>query len=183
MPEETPLDPTPHGLMPRGQGWFVLNARDCVWLDRPGRGIRTAFEGHDNDAARFPQVGVHLIRLEPGEPMARYHLEHDQEDFLVVDGEAVLVVEGEERPLRRWDLAHLPAGTAHVVVGAGEAPCMLVAIGARTRSRGPDWGRYVPDAAAARHGASVEAETADPGEAYAPFPTPRPTAYRTGWLP
>ena len=35
--------------------------------------------------------------LDPGEPMAMYHWETDQEDFLVLSGEPLLIVEGEER--------------------------------------------------------------------------------------
>jgi hypothetical protein len=32
--------------------------------------------------------------------MAMYHWEADQEHFLVLSGDALLIVEGEERPLR-----------------------------------------------------------------------------------
>jgi hypothetical protein len=38
----------------------------------------------------------------PGEPIGMYHWEANQEDFLVLS-EALLLVEGEERPLRQWD--------------------------------------------------------------------------------
>jgi uncharacterized cupin superfamily protein len=115
--------------------------------------------------------------------MAMYHWEADQEDFLVLAGEALLVVEGQERPLRRWDLVHCPAGTRHVIVGAGKAPCLVLAVGARDRSTGPDWGGYTVDEAALRHGAGVEEETSDPKQAYARFPAGTPTRYRDGWLP
>ena len=37
-----------------------------------------------------------------------YHRENDQEDFLVLAGEALAIVEGEERPLRQWDFVALP---------------------------------------------------------------------------
>ena len=114
--------------------------------------------------------------------MAMYHRENDQEDFLVLAGEALLIVEGTERPLRRWDLVHCPAGTGHVIVGAGEGPCLVLAVGARDRSVGPDWGAYTVDEAALRHGAGVERETTDPDEAYARFPPSRRTRYREGWL-
>jgi hypothetical protein len=35
--------------------------------------------------------------------MAMYQWETDQEDFLVLSGEPIAIVEGQERPLRRWD--------------------------------------------------------------------------------
>ena len=107
----------------------------------------------------------------------------DQEDFLVLSGEALLIVEGEERPLRQWDLVHCPPGTKHVIVGAGEAPCLVLAVGARDRSTGPDWGGYSVDEAALRHGAGVEQETSDEKQAYSRFPKREPTRYREGWLP
>ena len=126
---------------------------------------------------------INLTVLGPGEPMAMYHRENDQEDFLVLAGEALLVIEGEERALRRWDFVHCPAGTNHVLVGAGDRPCLVLAVGARDRSTGPDWGAYTVDATAIRHGAGVERETSDPQEAYARFPGRGPTSYREGWLP
>jgi len=101
----------------------------------------------------------------------------------VLAGEALVIVEGEERALRPWDFVHCPAGTKHVIVGAGDGPCIVVAVGARVRSTGPDWGGYVVDEAALRHGAGVEQETTDPNEAYARFPHREPTRYREGWLP
>jgi uncharacterized cupin superfamily protein len=127
-------------------------------------------------------LGIHLVTLGPGEPMAMYHWEADQEDFLVLDGEALLIVEGEERPLRQWDLVHCPPGTKHVIVGAGDAHCLVVAVGARDRSTGPDWGGYTVDQAALRHGAGVEQETTDPMQAYARVPHREPSRYRVGWL-
>ena len=116
--------------------------------------------------------------------MAMYHWEVDQEDFLVLAGEAVLIVEGAERPLRQWDFVHCPAGTKHVIVGAGDGSCVVVAVGARTAgSTGPDWGGYTVDDIALRHGAGVERETTDQHEAYAPVGKREPARYREGWLP
>jgi uncharacterized cupin superfamily protein len=103
----------------------------------------------------------------------------------VLAGEALLILEGEERPLRQWDLVHCPAGTKHVIVGAGAGagPCVVLAVGARDRSTGPDWGGYPVDEAAVRHGAGVEEETTDQLQAYARFTRREPTRYREGWLP
>jgi uncharacterized cupin superfamily protein len=115
--------------------------------------------------------------------MAMYHWEVDQEDFLVLSGEALLIIEGEERPLRQWDFVHCPSGTKHVVVGAGDGPCAVLAVGARQYQAGPDWGGYTVDEAALRHGAGAEQETNEPSEAYARFPKREPACYRDGWLP
>ena len=114
--------------------------------------------------------------------MAMYHWEVDQEDFLVVSGEAVLIVEGEERRLRAWDFVHCPTLTKHTIVGAGEGPCVIVAVGARAHQDGPDWGGYTVDAVAIAHGAGVDEETNEPQVAYARFEKRELTRYQ-GWLP
>jgi len=181
---ESELVSTEHGLVPKGQGWFVVNARETQWWERPGRGVLCEFEGAGFEgAADFEQLGINVTILGAGEPMGMYHWEADQEDFLVLSGEAIAIVEGEERPLRRWDFLHCPAGTKHVIVGAGEGPCIVLAVGARDRSRGPQWGSYTVDEAALRHGASVERETTKADEAYARFGRGGLTRYREGWLP
>ncbi len=179
MVPEARLESTEQGLVPTGDGWFVLNAREAQWRFAEGRGAYSRLEGEPE----FSQLGIHLVVLEPGEPMAMYHWEADQEDFLVLAGEALLIVEGEERPLRQWDFVHCPAGTNHVIVGAGGAPCVVLAVGARDRSTGADWGGYPVDEAALRHGAGVEQETTEPEQAYASVPRRKPTRYREGWLP
>jgi uncharacterized cupin superfamily protein len=179
MVPEAPLEPTDNGLVPKGEGWFVLNARDASWRVAEGRGAYGSFEGEPE----FEQVGIHLVALEPGDAMAMYHWEADQEDFLVLAGEALLIVEGEERPLRQWDFVHCPPETKHVIVGAGEKSCLVLAVGARDRSTGPDWGGYTVDEAAQRHGAGVEQDTTNPKEAYALVPHRQPASYREGWLP
>jgi uncharacterized cupin superfamily protein len=181
---ESRLESTEQGLVPTGTGWFVLNARDAPWWDREGRGVLCEFEGFGiEDALDFTQLGINLTLLGPGEPMAMYHWEADQEDFVVLSGEALLIVEGQERPLRQWDFVHCPAGTNHVIVGAGDAPCLVLAVGARSRSTGQDWGAYTVDEAALRRGAGVAQETTAASEAYARFRRSEPTRYREGWLP
>ncbi|MDP9283629.1 MAG: cupin domain-containing protein [Actinomycetota bacterium] len=185
MVPESRVESTEHGLVPRGKGWFVLNAREAPWVDRKGRGVYCEFEGFEGfeGESDFSQLGINLTVLWPGEPMAMYHRENDQEDFLLLAGEALLIIEGNERPLRQWDLVHCPAGTNHVIVGAGDTPCLVLAVGARDRSTGPDWGAYTVDEAALRHGAGVEQETTDATRAYARFPEREPTRYREGWIP
>ncbi len=179
MVPEAPLEPTEMGLVPSGEGWFVLNARAARWRHREGRGESLSFEG----ATDFPQVGINLFVLGPGEPIGMYHWEADQEDFLVLSGEALLIVEGEERLLRQWDFVHCPVETKHIIVGAGDAPCAVLAIGAREHQEGDGWGGYTVDEVALRHDAGVEEETPDADLAYARFPESVPTRYREGWLP
>jgi uncharacterized cupin superfamily protein len=179
MVSEAKLEQTEHGLTPQSDGWFVVNAREAVWRHAPGRTAICAFEGDDE----FAQLGINVSVMQPGELMAMYHWEADQEDFLVVAGEAVLICEGEERPLRAWDFVHCPAEAKHTIVGAGDGPCIVVAVGARDRSTGPNWGGYSVDEAARRHGASVDEETSDANVAYAPLQRRKPVRYRDGWLP
>jgi uncharacterized cupin superfamily protein len=100
-----------------------------------------------------------------------YHHEADQEDFLVLQGEALLIVEGQERTLKAWDFFHSPAGTAHILVGAGTGPCVIFMAGSRTK-RGVH--TYVRDEAALKHGAGPEQDTIHSKEAYAPWPKHKP---------
>jgi quercetin dioxygenase-like cupin family protein len=187
---EAPLDQTEHGLLPAGDGWFVLNAREAGWRHCEGMGKWPRLEGA---TPMFEQLGLGLTVLEPGEPLSMYHWETDQEDFLVLSGEAVAIVEGEERQLRQWDFLHCPAGTNHVLVGAGDRPCVVFAVGARMNHTyrttegdidgSDDWGAYTVHEAALRHGACVEEETNDGDVAYARFPDREATGYEDGWLP
>ena len=180
MVPEAKLEQTEAGLVATGEGWFVVNARDVHWYHADGRPALCDFEGNQN----FSQLGINLNVLEPGMPLCRYHWEADQEDFLVLAGEALLIVEEEERPLRQWDFVHCPPHTKHVLVGAGSGPSVILAVGTRIDSvANPDWGGYPVSEAAARYGASVETETSLPEEAYAPLPKRSPTSYRDGWLP
>ena len=180
MIPEAEHERTEIGLVTNSEGWFVLNARDSMWLHAEGRSAICLFEGR----TFFDQLGINIGVHQPGEAMAMYHWEADQEDFLVIAGQGVLIVEGEERPLKQWDFVHCPPGTKHVLVGAGTEPFVVVAMGARERSvDNPDWGGYTPDQTAARHGASVAKETNDTNEAYAGQTHRRPTRYREGWLP
>lgn len=180
---EAPLERTEHGLVPTGEGWFVLGLRDAAWRHAEGRGaVCVALDDFEGER-RVDQLGVNPFVLAPGEPMAQYHWETDQEGFLVISGEAILVIEGVERPLRAWDYVHCPPHTKHVIVGGGSGPCVVIAIGARERSDEPASLGFSADDAARRHGASVDEDTMSPGAAYAPLPRRQRTAYRDGWLP
>ena len=179
MAPEAPSQQTEHGLVPKGEGWFVLNLRDAEWRHADGRGAVCVAVDDFESERRDVQLGVNPFVLTPGEAMGMYHWEADQEAFLVVSGEAVLIVEGEERPLRTWDFFHCPPQTRHVIVGAGSEPCVVVAVGARER----DELGFPVDEVARRYGASVDEETTDGGVAYDSVAPREPTPYRDGWLP
>ena len=108
--------------------------------------------------------------LPPGEPNATYHWETEQEDFLVLAGEALVIVEGQERPLKQWDFVHCPPETRHVFVGAGSGPCVILAASSRQFQKDGPWGFYCADEAARRYNASSPEETQDGEVAYARFP-------------
>ena len=163
--------------MPTGDGWFVLSAREGRWRVWDGLGPRLSIEG-DTD---FPHIGINLYSLAPGQPIGMYHWEADQEDFLLLSGEALLIIEGEERPLRQWDFVHCPPLTKHIIVGAGEGRCVVLAVGARGHA-GDDWGGYSVDEVARRHGASVDFDTNDAEVAYSHLPEREWAGYREGWL-
>jgi uncharacterized cupin superfamily protein len=151
------------GLEVNGSGWYVVNVADAQWYG-DGRSACCTFEGEP----RFQQYGTNIHVLTPGTPNASYHREHyEDESFFVLSGECIAVIEGHERALRAGDFVFCPAGTAHVFVGAGEAPCAIFMFGGRVDPPGVDGCTYVADPAAARHGAAVLADTSDPKVAYA----------------
>src|SRR5262245_18557071 len=173
---EAPLRETKFGLVADVDGWFVLNARASRWRDYGPLGKGCNFEGK----RPFRQLGVNLNVLAPGEPLGLYHRENHQEGFLVLSGECLLVVEGETRTLRAWDFFRCPGGTAHVIVGAGDEPAIVLAVAARGGRKGVV---YQVDATAAAHRAGVEREASKYAEAYTSFPAPARVAYGDGWLP
>jgi uncharacterized cupin superfamily protein len=175
---EAEIEQSEDGLVAKGEGWFVMNARDSVWRYVESRGGFANIEGDQTWL-----VGVNLFVLEPGNPMSMYHWEADQEDFLVLSGEALLIAEGKERPLQQWDFVHCPPGMKHNIVGAGSGTCVVLAVGARTKADSPDWGGYTVDEASAKYGGSSDVETNDAEVAYAKVPWRTNTRYRDGWLP
>jgi uncharacterized cupin superfamily protein len=168
MTEEARMEETPSGLRPADGGWFVVNVGDTAWVTHHAFGSGCVFE--NREGAEFPELGINISVIEPGQPLCLYHREGAQEDFLVLAGEGVLLVNGEERPLRTWDFVHSPAGTEHVIVGAGAEPAVILAVGKRP----DDELLYPKSELAEKYGASAEAETPNPQEAYARFDRPQP---------
>jgi uncharacterized cupin superfamily protein len=147
--------------------YFVANVRDLRWQENE-LGATCEFDKHRE---RFPEFGINLTVLTPGQPMTMYHRERYQEGFLVLRGECLLIVEGQEVQLRQWDYFHCPPDVAHAIVGAGTGPSLVLAVGNRI---GPDDIVYPRDETALKHGAGVERETPHPKEAYARFTRPAP---------
>jgi uncharacterized cupin superfamily protein len=171
---EAELKQTEHGLVPVTEGWFVANAREVSWIRSEERGQDTDFEGRQ----AWADLGFRIQVLGPGQ-RGLYHGERGQEDFLVLSGECILVVEGQERRLKAWDFFHSPPWTKHTFVGAGDGPCVIVMAGSRA---GGFEVVYAVDEAAAKHGACVPEETSSPDEAYSRFGPEERSAYRKGWL-
>jgi uncharacterized cupin superfamily protein len=146
-------------------GWFVVDVADSPAVARAHGAVTVPF---DRGGARFPDHGICIRALQPGQPSGLYHAESLQEDFLVLGGECLAILDGEEQRLGQWSFLHCPAGTAHVFVGAGDGPCWILMAGPRRPGKAI---HYPVSELAARHGASVAQATDDPVEAYA----------RAGW--
>ena len=154
---------------------FVRNVADMSASQHPRR---ASIIDPEPDGVDWPDLGVNIQVLEPGQPNCRYHSEPVQEDFLVLHGECLVILDGEEIALRAWDYVHCPAGVEHVFVGAGDGPSAVLMIG----SRRLDEAHYPVNEVAARYDASVDAPTDEPAVAYAdwrrepwrPMPNPWP---------
>lgn len=165
------------GRVAQGDGWFVVNVGEGR-LQRREDG-RHAYWSPEPEDARFTHFGIGIDVLEPGQSNALYHREDVQEDFLVLGGECLLIVEEQERRLRAWDFVHCPPGVTHAFVGAGDGPCIILMVGAR-----PSGVHYPVSDLARRHGVSASAPSDEPAEAYGAAGWPR--AYlpeRIAWPP
>ncbi len=177
--------PSPAGVRRTSGGWFVVNADELAWQDN-GELARVAFDGD----VPFTQYGLNLRVTRPGQPSSMYHREFGRDEtFLLLDGDGLLVAEGDERPVTAGDFVHLPGGTGHTLVGAGERGAVVLMVGTRRGDPHPEagWGEYVPDAAAARHGASAAERTGSAARAYAGRPRSSPArppwTFAQGWVP
>jgi len=166
---EAPLETTGNGVRPTGEGWYVLNVRDAPWFTSE----LDTYARLEPEEPRFDMLGIGIGVLQPGRSGGMYHGEDAQEDFLVLCGECLLIVEGEERRLKAWDFVHCPPWTEHIFVGVGDEPCVVLGVGARRQGRGI---LYPRNETALRHGAGVEETTSDPREAYARFGEDQPVS-------
>jgi uncharacterized cupin superfamily protein len=161
---EAEIEQTETGMVPADGGWFILNLADIGWETVPGGGTWCVFE---SPAAPSKLLGIGVHVLPAGETPGFYHAESDQEGFLVLSGECLAIVEGQERRMGPWDYLHCPPGTAHITIGAGPEPCAILMVGTRTPGHTT---QYLAEPAAARHGAAVAVATDSPKEAYANRP-------------
>lgn len=158
---EAPLTDSPAGKTPDGDGWFIVNVADSQGMTTESFGSGTRFESMEHP---FPEFGINVRVLEPGQPCALYHREAAQEAFLVLSGEVIAIVEDQERTMRKGDLLHVPPETAHIIVGAGSGASSVLMVG--TRKDGPADVFYPVSEPAAKYGASVTEETDDRAKAY-----------------
>ena len=173
--DEARLEDVGSGLAPVTPGWFVVNARDAAWVNNPRWGGVCIFESDefvlrdrpDLDEYVKPEAGFTLRVVSPGQPAGGYHAESVQEDFFILMGECILVIEDEERQLRAWDFVHCPPGTAHAFVGAGDGPCVILGSGNRDMDDDRFWRVSRRSELALRYGASVETDTSSGAEANA----------------
>src|SRR3954453_3735115 len=165
------------GLVPEDKGWFVMNVADALSYKNEAAGHYIRFEGKFGEAD-FPHYGIGIHVIKPGQPNAKYHAESNQESFMVLEGECRLIVEGEERIMRKWDFFHCAPMTRHITIGAGDGPCAILMVGARLPGEDLE---YPHDPIAARYGAQSPEPTSEPKVAYSdwnneweecPFPWP-----------
>src|SRR5690348_16255064 len=173
MVPEARMEDGDGGKKPAGDGWFIVNTRDAAWMHNDKFGAGVTFEG----TPYFSHYGINVQVLWPGQPNGYYHAEDGQEDFLILSGECVVLIEGQERRLRAWDFVHCPPGAEHIFVGSGDGPCAFLAVGARNVEGGIV---YRPSELALRHDAGVTEETRSPEEAYAGVPETTPGPYAGG---
>ena len=168
MVDEARLERVASGLAPVTPGWFVVNTAEAAWVTNADwYGGVCIFESDDfvlrgrPDLTEYekPHAGFTIRVVPPGQPSALYHAESVQEDFLILSGECILIIEDEERHLRTWDFVHCPPMTAHAFVATDDGPCVILATG----NRQDDLERFCPRSeVAVRHGAGSELATADP---------------------
>jgi uncharacterized cupin superfamily protein len=184
VPEAQPKE-TEVGLVPAGKGWFVMDVRDARWFDKPGQGYSVPLTGCDEYEAEtfFPMLGMAIRVMNPGDVATTYHWETEAEDFLVLHGEAIAILEGQERRIKQWDFVHCPPETKHTFVGAGDAPCVLLCASSRQFQKDGPWGYYCYDETAEKHNAASPEDTQDGSIPDARFPEPKESRYREGWLP
>jgi len=139
MVTEARLERVESGLAPVTPGWFVVNTADAAWVTNEVYGGVCIFESDDfvlrgrPDLTEYvkPGAGFTIRVVPPGQPSSLYHAESVQEDFLILMGECVLIIEDQERHLRAWDFVHCPPMTSHAFIAKDGGPCVILATGNR----------------------------------------------------
>jgi len=168
MVKEARLDRVASGLAPVTPGWFVINTAEAAWVTNDDwSGGVCIFESDefvlrgrpDLTGYEKPHAGFTIRVVPPGRPADLYHAESVQEDFLILQGECLLIIEDEERHLRTWDFVHCPPMTAHTFVATGNGPCVILATGNRRDDLERDYPR---SETALQHDAGSEVTTRNP---------------------
>ena len=167
MVPEARFERVASGLAPVTPGWFIVNTADAAWTNHDWYGGVCIFESDDfvlrgrPDLTEYikPNAGFTIRVVPAGQPSSLYHAESVEEDFLILMGECVLIIEDQERRLQAWDFVHCPPMTAHTFVNTGSGPCVIVATG----NRRDDLERIYPASEiAARYGAGSPVKTENP---------------------
>jgi uncharacterized cupin superfamily protein len=139
MVAEARMEPVASGLAPVTPGWFVVNTADAAWTNHDRFGGVCIFESDefvlrgrpDLTAYEKPYAGFTIRVVSPAHPATHYHAESVEEDFLVLMGECILIIEDQERRLKTWDFVHCPPMTGHAFVATDDGPCVILATGNR----------------------------------------------------
>jgi len=164
---EARLERVASGLAPVTPGWFVVNTADAAWVTNESYCGVCIFESDDYvlrgrpDLTEYvkPGAGFTIRVVPPGNPAGFYHAESVDENFLILMGECVLIIEDQERHLRTWDFVHCPPMTGHTFVATDDGPCVILATG----NRRDDLERVYPGSEVAlRYDAGSEVDTTNP---------------------
>ena len=82
--------------------------------------------------------GINALVLQPGQRGRIHRHEHQQEVYLVLDGELTLVLDDGEHVLGRYELARVGPAARRQLVNAGREPLVLLALGGSGEHRGRD---------------------------------------------
>ncbi len=166
MVNEARLERVASGLAPVTPGWFVVNTADAAWVTNEWYGGVCIFESDEfvlrgrSDLTEYvkPHAGF-TIRVVPPGHAGLYHAESVQEDFLILMGDCVLIIEDQERQLRTWDFVHCPPMTRHTFIASEAGPCVILATG----NRRDDLERVYPRSEVAlRYDAGSAVDTTEP---------------------
>ena len=175
---------TDHGLAP--EGWRLVRAEPprTEWRHVEGRGavcvVVDDFEGwrREDVQLRRKSVRAHARRVDGDVPpgggpggVSRRLRRRDTDR------------RGRSAPAARLGLRALPTWHTSTSSSGLDAPCIVIAVGARAHDGQPDALDSPSTTLATRHGASVAEDTTDGGIAYASVSPREQTAYRDGWLP
>ena len=86
--------------------------------------------------------GINAIALEPGQRGRIHRHEHQEEVYLVLEGELTLGIEGHERTLGRWELARVAPEVRRQLANGGPDRLVLLALGGSGEHAGRDGQAY-----------------------------------------